>query len=72
MHCVMRRPFSVWILEFYEIFIFAAKSGGVLAQDRWEQIIIGIMTAIILLLSLRYMAYLKEMQEEALCYEKTF
>lgn len=59
-----------FILE--EIFIFAAKSGGVLAQDRWEQIIIGIMTAIILLLSIRYMTYLKEMQEEALFYEKTF
>lgn len=59
-----------FILE--EIFISAAQSGGVLAQARWEQIVISIMTAVTLLLSIRYMLYLREMQEEALCYEKTY
>ncbi|MGN0415564.1 MAG: hypothetical protein ACI4FX_08740 [Agathobacter sp.] len=52
----------VFILE--EIFISAAQSGGLLAQERWEQIVISIMTAVTLLLSIRYMLYLREMQEE--------
>ena len=51
-----------FILE--EIFISAAQSGGLLAQARWEQIVISIMTAVTLLLSIRYMLYLREMQEE--------
>ena len=51
-----------FILE--EIFISAAQSGGILAQARWEQILISIMTAVTL--------YLKEMQEDALYYEKTY
>ena len=59
-----------FILE--EIFMSAAQSGGVLAQARWEQIIISIMAAVTLLLSIRYMLYLREMQEEALYYEKTY
>ena len=59
-----------FILE--EIFISAAQSGGILAQARWEQVLISIMTAVTLLLSIRYMLYLKEMQEDALYYEKTY
>ena len=53
------------------IYMSAAESGGLLAQARGEQILIGCITAVTVLFAAKYVTYWKVMQEEALCYEKS-
>lgn len=48
----------------------AALSGGMLCQERWEQVLAGIMQLVFLILAVKYMTYWRPMQEEAICYER--
>ena len=56
----------VLIIILQLIYVSAAVEGGILAQARWEQVLIGCLTALALLFAARYVGYWKTMQEEAL------
>lgn len=57
---------TVLVMILQMIYVFAAKTGGMMAQARWEQILIGCLTTLVILFTARYVGYWTRMQEEAL------
>lgn len=52
------------------IYADVVLGGGMLCQKRWEQVLTGILQFIFFAVAVKYAAYWRPMQEEAICYEK--